>query len=63
MVAVVATVLPAVAVADRCDSLAALPVRGSGSDHLGSPEPRRSYKVGRLVKAVCNAAPQRVMAP
>jgi hypothetical protein len=27
------------------------------------PEPRRSYKVGRLVKAVWNAAPQRVMAP
>ena len=44
-------------------SLAALPVRGSGSDHLGSPEPRRSYKVGWLVKAVWKAAPQRVIAP
>jgi hypothetical protein len=33
------------------------------NESLGSPEPRRSYKVGRLVKAVWNAAPQRVMAP
>jgi len=36
-----------------------------GLDNSGksTPEPRRSYQVGRLVKAVWNAAPQRVMAP